>query len=70
MIFNIWTIYLVCNTYEQTILKKNSDIKSNVNISMIEIFLHFDVPDNQISLHLDVPDNQISLHLGVPDNQI
>ena len=37
---------------------------------MIEISLHFGVPDNQISLHFGVPDNQISLHFRVPDNQI
>ena len=49
-------------------------------IIMIEISLHFGVPDkqilfhlcvrhNQILLHFVVPDNQLSLHFGVPNNK-
>ena len=34
---------------------------------MIEILLHFGVPNNQILLHFGVPDNQILLRLGVLD---
>ena len=34
---------------------------------MIEILLHFGVPNNEILLHFGIPDNKILLRLGVLD---
>ena len=44
--------------------------KFNLIFLRIEIWLHMDVPDNQIVFHFSVPDNQILLRFGVPNNQI